>query len=73
MDNLIRVGLTDWLKTVNVPFLGICLGMQLLFDRTTERNTDCLGLIAGTNERFDSSQTFMKVPHMGWNQVRHEG
>jgi len=72
MDNLIRVGLTDWLKKVNVPFLGICLGMQLLFDRTTERNTDCLGLLAGTNEQFDSRQSALKVPHMGWNQVRHK-
>ena len=73
MDALTRVGLTDWLKEVSVPFLGICLGMQLLFDRTTERNTNCLGLLTGTNERFNSEQSVLKVPHMGWNQVQHKG
>jgi glutamine amidotransferase len=73
MDALARVGLIDWLKEVSVPFLGICLGMQLLFDRTTERNTDCLSVIAGTNERFNSAQSVLKVPHMGWNQVQHKG
>jgi glutamine amidotransferase len=72
MDALNRVGLTEWLKEVNVPFLGICLGMQLLFDRTTERSTECLGLIQGTNERFKSEQPVLKVPHMGWNQVQHK-
>jgi imidazole glycerol-phosphate synthase subunit HisH len=73
MEALIHVGLADWLKQVNVPFLGICLGMQLLFDRTTERSTGCLGLLAGTNERFNNGQPALKVPHMGWNQVHHKG
>jgi len=73
MDALIRVGLTDWLKEVSVPFLGICLGMQLLFDRTTERSTNCLGLLTGTNERFNGEHSALKVPHMGWNQVQHKG
>jgi imidazole glycerol-phosphate synthase subunit HisH len=73
MDALTRVGLSDWLKEVQVPFLGICLGMQLLFDRTTERSTDCLGILSGTNERFNSEQSTLKVPHMGWNQVQHHG
>jgi glutamine amidotransferase len=62
-----------WLKEVSVPFLGICLGMQLLFDHTTERATDCLGILAGTNERFKSEHSQLKVPHMGWNQVQHQG
>jgi imidazole glycerol-phosphate synthase subunit HisH len=73
MEALIHAGLTDWLKQVNVPFLGICLGMQLLFDRTTERSTDCLGLLTGTNVQFNSGQSVLKVPHMGWNQVQHKG
>jgi glutamine amidotransferase len=71
MDALIDTGLTEWLKEVKVPFLGICLGMQLLFERTTERETDCLGIISGTNERFPVGQNGLKVPHMGWNQVQH--
>ncbi len=70
MDALVFTGLADWLKEVTVPFLGICLGMQLLFEQTTERATECLGIISGTNERFNSSQSQLKVPHMGWNQVQ---
>ena len=73
MDALMRAGLTDWLKEVTVPFLGICLGMQLLFEHTTERATDCLGIISGTNERFNGVQSQLKVPHMGWNQVQQNG
>lgn len=70
MDALIRACLIDWLKEVTVPFLGICLGMQLLFEHTTERATNCLGIISGTNERFNGGQSQLKVPHMGWNQVQ---
>jgi glutamine amidotransferase len=73
MDALVRAGLTDWLKEVTVPFLGICLGMQLLFEHTTERATDCLGIISGTNVRFNSEKSQLKVPHMGWNQVQQIG
>jgi glutamine amidotransferase len=73
MDALVRAGLTDWLKEVTVPFLGICLGMQLLFEHTTERATDCLGIISGMNERFNSEKSELKVPHMGWNQVQQNG
>ena len=73
MDVLAHTGLTEWLKEVTVPFLGICLGMQLLFEHTTERATDCLGIISGTNTRFTSEKTELKVPHMGWNQVQHQG
>jgi glutamine amidotransferase len=71
MDALIKVKLQDWLKEVSVPFLGICLGMQLLFERTTERDTQCLGILSGTNQRFTRGQSDLKVPHMGWNQVFH--
>jgi glutamine amidotransferase len=73
MDALKRVDLIPWMKEVHVPFLGICLGMQLLFDRTTERSTDCLGILAGSNERFTRAQSALKVPHMGWNQVQQNG
>jgi glutamine amidotransferase len=73
MEALVRTKLTDWLKKVTVPFLGICLGMQLLFEHTTERATDCLGIISGTNERFNGGKSQLKVPHMGWNQVQQNG
>jgi glutamine amidotransferase len=47
--------------------------MQLLFEHTTERDTDCLGIVSGTNERFKSGKPQLKVPHMGWNQVQQNG
>ena len=56
------------------PFLGICVGMQMLFEMSEEGNTPGLGLFKGTVKRFASGQTgadglALKVPHMGWNQV----
>lgn len=48
------------------PFLGICLGMQLLFTKSEEGNTDCLSIIQGTVKRF---KTKLKVPQIGWNTV----
>lgn len=48
------------------PFLGICLGMQLLFDKSEERNVACLGVLKGTVKKFQKER---KVPQIGWNQV----
>ena len=48
------------------PFLGICLGFQLLFDRSEESDTACLGLLPGTVQKFPNTQ---KVPQIGWNSV----
>ena len=55
-----------------IPLLGICLGMQLLFDSSEEGNQPGLGLIPGTVKRFNFSKISdktLKIPHMGWNQV----
>jgi len=53
------------------PFLGICLGMQVLFDSSEEDGgATGLGLIPGPVKRFRPVDHAMKVPHMGWNQVR---
>jgi glutamine amidotransferase len=58
------------------PFLGICIGLQMLFDRSEEGDVAGLGLLRGTVRRFpaaamvDSSGAKLKVPHMGWNEVR---
>ena len=50
------------------PFLGICIGLQVLFDRTEENGGhDCLGIVHGEVRRLRSVE---KIPHMGWNQVR---
>jgi imidazole glycerol-phosphate synthase subunit HisH len=53
------------------PFLGICLGMQVLFDESEEQGpVRGLGLIPGKVKRFRPEDRTLKVPHMGWNQVR---
>ncbi len=57
------------------PFLGICMGLQVLFDHSEEGDTPCLGLFAGNVVRFpdsrmrDAQGNKLKVPHMGWNNV----
>lgn len=56
----------------NKPLLGICLGMQLLFEKSSEfGETKGLSLIPGSVEEFDKSKfkTRLKVPHMGWNEI----
>ena len=58
----------------NKPFLGICIGMQLLFEHSEEGDTAGLGLFKGNVVRFaekltDAAGEKLKVPHMGWNQV----
>jgi glutamine amidotransferase len=50
------------------PFLGICLGCQIIFDLSEERSIACLGLLPGRVAQF-SSGPGRKVPHMGWNRV----
>jgi imidazole glycerol-phosphate synthase subunit HisH len=49
------------------PFLGICIGLQMLFERGEEGNTPGLGLLAGSVPRF--TDRGLKIPHMGWNEV----
>ena len=51
------------------PFLGICVGMQMLFDRSEEGETPGLGLFGGTVARFRPVDPAQKVPHMGWNTI----
>ncbi len=70
MDKLNELGLVDTIKDViksRRPFLGICLGLQLLFDESNEGGRVAgLGILSGKVDRFRS----LKVPHMGWNQLR---
>ncbi|WP_274571769.1 imidazole glycerol phosphate synthase subunit HisH [Neisseria leonii] len=65
--------LTEGLK--NKPFFGICVGAQLLFERSEEGDTDGLAWFGGQVKRFaaglaDGAGNKLKVPHMGWNRVR---
>jgi glutamine amidotransferase len=68
MARLRSKGLAELLPTLTQPVLGICLGMQLLFDASEEGDTDCLGIIPNTARRLQPSPG-RPVPHMGWNQL----
>lgn len=52
------------------PLFGICLGAQILFDHSEESDTQCLGILPG-NVRLFSSDMGLKIPHMGWNTLKH--
>ncbi|MEX1011984.1 MAG: imidazole glycerol phosphate synthase subunit HisH [Balneolaceae bacterium] len=67
MEDLEARGLDTWLRETSKPVLGICLGLQLLYESTAEGECRTLGILPGRLERFDSTE--QKVPHMGWNRV----
>ncbi len=62
-------GLVEVIRRLEQPVLGICLGMQLLFDRSEEGSTRCLGLIPGEVRRIKGDRCH-RVPHMGWNRLK---
>lgn len=65
MKSLIKNNLDEWITETQKPLLGICLGMQLLYESSEEGDSEGLGIIPGRLRKFDSSNA--KVPHMGWN------
>lgn len=70
MDQIARTGISSAMIDAareGTPLLGVCLGMQLLFEDQEEGPTRGLGLLEGTGVRLPDTQ---KVPHMGWNTVR---
>lgn len=66
MKNLRKNGFDKAIPKLKNPFLGICLGMQLLFEYSKEDNTICLGIIPGKVEKFKGN---ILVPQIGWNTV----
>jgi glutamine amidotransferase len=72
MDNLRELGLDELLReriAAQTPVLGICLGMELAFDRSTEQGgAEGLGVVAG--EVCELRAGSLKLPHIGWNEVR---
>jgi glutamine amidotransferase len=73
MARLRERGLDRVIPRLRVPLLGICLGMQLLFEYSAEGDTECLGVIGGRVARLQPAPG-LPVPHMGWNtlEIRRE-
>lgn len=69
MARLRELGLVDLVRALPQPLLGICLGMQLLFESSEENETQCLGRIPGRIRKLAGGEG-MRVPHMGWNALR---
>lgn len=69
MKALKKAKLVNVLKELTQPLLGICLGMQLLYEYSEEGNVNCLGLIPGRIQRLPDGEEF-PVPHMGWNNLQ---
>jgi glutamine amidotransferase len=73
MQTLNESGLGDALRASfagGTPILGVCLGCQIILDASEEGDTPTLGLIPGSARRFQPDDRSIKVPHMGWNEVR---
>lgn len=68
MVRLAASGLDAVIRGLRQPVLGICLGMQLLYESSAEGATTCLGIIPGRAERF-TPESGRPVPHMGWNRI----
>lgn len=66
MKYLKEKGLDKIILSVKKPFLGICLGLQLMCEYSEEGNTECLGIFNCTVKEFPKTE---KVPHMGWNNL----
>jgi len=73
MEYLTRTGLDIALKYAfkeGVPILGICIGAQIVLKSSEEGDTKCLGLVPGKTVRFRPEDKSLKIPHMGWNEVK---
>jgi glutamine amidotransferase len=72
MGRLQSAGLVETIRGLRQPLLGICVGMQLLFESSEEGNVPCLGILPGRVKRF-ATRADLPVPHMGWNQLEFSG
>jgi len=68
MEKLEANGLVECLRMLQQPVLGICVGMQLLFERSAEGDVPCLGMLPGRVEALPNGAG-LPVPHMGWNSL----
>ncbi len=68
MRRLRELDLVDTLRTLDRPLLGICLGMQLLYEGSEEGGVDCLGRLPGRVRKMQPAPG-IRIPHMGWNRL----
>lgn len=68
MARLREANLVELIRGLKQPLLGVCVGMQILFERSEEGGVECLGLIPGTVRKLPAAPG-LRVPHMGWNQL----
>lgn len=68
MEKLRANNLVEVIPDLRQPVLGICLGMQLLFEYSEEQETKCLAILPGRVQKIPQTQA-LPVPHMGWNQL----
>jgi glutamine amidotransferase len=68
MERIEALSLGQTLRSLRQPVLGICLGMQLLFEASEEADSPCLGIIPGRVRRLDPTPK-RPVPHMGWSRL----
>ena len=68
MERLRSADLVETIRSLRQPLLGICVGMQLLFESSEEGNVACIGVLPGRVQRFPDRDG-LPVPHMGWNQI----
>ncbi len=68
MRRLRELGLVEVIRALRQPLLGICLGMQLLYESSDEGDVECLGLLPGRVRKLAGSPR-VRVPHMGWNTL----
>ncbi len=72
MEQIRARGLSDTIRTLAQPVLGICLGMQLLFEHSEEEDIACLGIVPGHVRKLEAAPG-RPVPHMGWSRLQVQG
>ncbi len=73
METLKQTGLDDALRKAfskKIPVLGICIGAQIVLEKSEESDVQCLGIIPGATVRFQLDDPSLKIPHMGWNGIK---
>jgi glutamine amidotransferase len=74
MDSLKKLKLIEPIRKIiadGIPFLGICIGMQVLFETSEENGgTECMGILRGGVKKFKSSDKLCKIPQIGWNAIK---